>query len=70
VKLALPKGRLLDDTAAMLERAGVGIDGYDGKSRSYHLKCPRFPDLFSRVFHERDIPIQVAIGNYATCTLW
>lgn len=64
MKLALPKGRLLHDTAAMLDRTGVGIDGYDGKSRSYHLECTRFPHLRSRVFQERDIPIQVAIGNY------
>ena len=64
MKLALPKGRLLNDTAAMLDRAGAGIEGYDGKSRSYHLECARFPQLRSRVFQERDIPIQVAIGNY------
>lgn len=64
MKLALPKGRLLNDTAAMLERAGVCIDGYDSRSRSYHLQCARFPQLRSRVFQERDIPIQVAIGNY------
>jgi ATP phosphoribosyltransferase len=64
MKLALPKGRLLNDTAAMLDRAGVAIEGYDDKSRSYHLECARFPQLRSRVFQERDIPIQVAIGNY------
>lgn len=64
MKLALPKGRLLNDTAAMLERAGVCIDGYDSRSRSYNPKCTRFPQLRSRVFQERDIPIQVAIGNY------
>jgi len=64
MKLALPKGRLLNDTAAMLDRAGMAIEGYEGKSRSYHLQCARFPRLRSRVFQERDIPIQVAIGNY------
>ncbi len=60
----MPKGRLLNGTAAMLERAGVCIDGYHSRSRSYHLECARFPQLHSRVFQERDIPIQVAIGNY------
>jgi len=64
VKLALPKGRLLKDTAALLERAGLGPEGYDERSRSYRLKSSRFPDLFFKVFQERDIPIQVAIGNY------
>ncbi len=64
MKLALPKGRLLKDTAALLERAGLGLAGYDEQSRSYRLKSSRFPDLFLKVFQERDIPIQVAIGNY------
>jgi ATP phosphoribosyltransferase len=64
VKLALPKGRLLKDTAALLERAGLGPEGYNERSRSYRLKSSRFPDLFFKVFQERDIPIQVAIGNY------
>ena len=64
MKLALPKGRLLKDTAALLERAGLGPEGYNERSRSYRLKSSRFPDLFFKVFQERDIPIQVAIGNY------
>ena len=32
--------------------------------RSYRLKSRRFPDLLAKVFHEKDIPIQVAVGNY------
>ncbi len=64
MKLALPKGRLLKDTAALLERARLRPEGYDERSRSYRLKSSRFPDLFFKVFQERDIPIQVAIGNY------
>ena len=64
MKLALPKGRLLKPTAALLDRAGVDVDDYDGRSRSYRLKSSRFPELSCRVFQERDIPIQVAIGNY------
>ena len=64
MRLALPKGRLMKQTATLLEEAGVGIDGYDGRSRSYRLTSSRFPELSARVFQERDIPIQVAIGNY------
>jgi len=64
VKLALPKGRLLKQTASLLEEAGLGLSGYDEKSRSYRPKSSRFPDLFPKVFQEKDIPIQVAIGNY------
>lgn len=64
MKLALPKGRLLADTAALLEGVGLGLSGYDERSRSYRPKCTKFQDLFLKVFQEKDIPIQVSIGNY------
>ena len=64
LKIALPKGRLLDETATMLQRAGLGLTGYHPTTRFYHLKSRRFPNLFAKVFHEKDIPIQVAVGNY------
>jgi len=31
---------------------------------SYRPKSQRFPNLLAKVFHEKDIPIQVAVGNY------
>jgi ATP phosphoribosyltransferase len=64
VKLALPKGKLQKETAALLDKAGFGLDDYNERSRSYRLKSSRFPNMFIKVFRERDIPIQVAIGNY------
>lgn len=64
IKIALPKGRLLAKTAALLQIAGWGMDGYHEKARFYRLKSPKFPALSAKIFHERDIPIQVAIGNY------
>ncbi len=64
MKLALPKGRLLQDTAALLEKAGLGLTGYNERARSYRPKSTKFPDLFPKVFQEKDVPIQVAIGNY------
>jgi len=64
IKLALPKGRLLGDTAALLQRADWGLSGYHEGMRLYRLKSRKFPDLLAKAFHERDIPIQVAIGNY------
>ncbi len=64
LKLALPKGRLLDKTAALLETAGMGFAGYHEGSRSYRLRSDRFPHLQAKVFHEKDIPVQVAVGNY------
>jgi ATP phosphoribosyltransferase len=64
IKVALPKGRLLNETAACLEKAGWGLDGYQEETRLYRISSQKFPDLTAKVFHERDIPIQVAIGNY------
>ncbi len=64
LRLALPKGRIMGETAALLERAGLGLLGYEEESRSYRPSSTRFPDLFLKVFQEKDIPIQVAIGNY------
>ena len=64
VKLALPKGRLMAQTALYLQRAGWGLHDYQESTRSYRLTCERFPDLQAKIFHEKDIPIQVAVGNY------
>jgi ATP phosphoribosyltransferase len=64
LKIALPKGRLLDATAALLDRAGWGLGGYHARARLYRLQSEIYPDLSAKIFHERDIPIQVAVGNY------
>jgi len=60
----LPKGRLLAETAARLKEAGWGLDGYSASARLYRVKSRNFPRLSAKMFHERDIPVQVAIGNY------
>ncbi len=64
IKIALPKGRLLDGTATLLQRVGWELGGYHEGARFYRLKSRKFPNLLAKVFHEKDIPIQVAIGNY------
>ena len=64
MKLALPKGRLLNSSKTWLQQAGVELPDYNTKSRSYRITCSQFPDLQVKVFSEKDIPIQVAIGNY------
>ena len=64
VRIALPKGKLLAETAAFLEKAGWQLNDYSQSMRNYRLKSARFPDLLIKVFQEKDIPIQVAIGNY------
>ncbi|MFC2045049.1 ATP phosphoribosyltransferase [Chloroflexota bacterium] len=64
IKIALPKGRLLGETAALLEGAGWGLDGYHEKARLYRLKSHKHSGLSAKIFHEKDVPIQVAVGNY------
>jgi len=64
LKIALPKGHLLAETATLLQKADWGLSGYHEGMRSYRLKSRSFPDLLAKVFHEKDVPIQVAVGNY------
>ena len=63
IRVAIPTGDLRKQTAAMLESSGSGIDDYSAGSRML-----RFPMLgeaaIARVFREKDIPVQVALGNY------
>jgi ATP phosphoribosyltransferase len=54
----------LPQTAALLRKAGWGLTGYQETARLYRIKSSSFPQLSAKMFHERDIPIQVAIGNY------
>lgn len=64
IKIALPKGRLLKNTSRLTHYAGWDLEGYSEDARLYHLNSKRFPELNARIFQEKDIPIQVAIGNY------
>ena len=64
IKIALPKGRLLRKTAAMLQKAEWGLDEYNSNMGFYRPESQKFPDVLIRVFHEKDIPIQIAMGNY------
>jgi len=64
IKIALPKGRLLRRTSALLQKAEWGLDEYHSKISFYHPKSQRFSNLIIKVLHERDIPVQVAVGNY------
>lgn len=64
IKVALPKGRLLKETADLLKQAAWGLSDYHEDMRLYRLRSRRFPQLQAKVFNERDVPIQVAVGNY------
>jgi ATP phosphoribosyltransferase len=64
LKAALPKGRFMADLAALMKGAGFSVPGYDESSRVYRLTAERPEGVFVKVFSEKDIPVQVAVGNY------
>ena len=64
VKIALPKGRLWASTANLLTRANLGLEDYTDTNRLYRFQSTKFSQLSAKIFHEKDIPIQVAVGNY------
>ena len=64
VKIALSKGRFLSPTVNLLSEVDLGFSHYSNETRKYRLQSARFPYLSAKIFQEKDIPIQVAIGNY------
>jgi ATP phosphoribosyltransferase len=64
IKLALPKGRFLSPTASLLGEIALGFEDYSNEAKQYRLRSTRFPNLFGKILQEKDIPIQVAVGNY------
>jgi ATP phosphoribosyltransferase len=64
IKLALPTGDLRAPIAELLSSLGLRVEGYGESSRQYRLAVPGHDDIRVRVFRERDIPMQVALGNY------
>src|SRR2546426_10545471 len=64
IKFALPAGDLRVAVAEVLAQCGVTVEGYGEGSRSYRLRVPSRDEIRVRVFREKDIPIQVALGNY------
>ncbi len=64
VKIALPKGRLLPATACLLKETKLDFKDYTQGTRVYRLKSAKLPFLSAKIFQEKDIPVQVAVGNY------
>jgi len=64
IKLALPAGDLRTPVAGVLGAAGLNVEGYGEGSRSYVLNVGGREQIVARVFREKDIPIQIALGNY------
>ncbi len=63
IRIALPTGDLRNDTAAALDAAGIGIPDYAAGSRALRFEMLAGAAI-ARVFRERDIPVQVALGTY------
>ena len=61
--LAVPTGALREPLGALLASCGLEMDGYEAGSRLLRSEASDRGFRF-RVFRERDIPIQVALGNY------
>jgi ATP phosphoribosyltransferase len=40
------------------------LEGYGDKTKQYRLRSARFSNLAAKILQEKDIPIQVAVGNY------
>ena len=64
IRVALPRGDLRPPLAERLAAAGFHVDGYGEGSRSYRFAVTGRPEVVVRVFSDRDIPIQVALGQY------
>ncbi len=71
IKLALPAGDLRPPLAQLLAESGLRVEGYGEGARTYRLSAQGMEDIAVRVFREKDVPIQIALGNYdlGVCSL-
>lgn len=64
IRLALPRGDFRTPIAERLTAVGLDVEGYGEGSRQLRLEVAGQPGMVVRVFADRDIPIQVALGQY------
>ena len=64
IRFALPKGRFLAPTSALLHSSGVSFDDYNSKTRQYRLVSSRLSNLSAKILQEKDISVHVSVGNY------
>ncbi|MEZ4503813.1 MAG: ATP phosphoribosyltransferase [Dehalococcoidia bacterium] len=64
VRVALPRGDLRTPLAERLDAVGFHVEGYGSGARTYQFDVDDRPGVRVRVFSDRDIPIQVALGQY------
>jgi ATP phosphoribosyltransferase len=48
----------------LLEQAGWGLSDYSKNARLYRLTAQTFPDAQIKILQDKDIPIQISVGNY------
>ncbi|MEE8336497.1 MAG: ATP phosphoribosyltransferase [Dehalococcoidia bacterium] len=73
IRVALPRGELREPLAERLSAVGFAVRGYGEGSRSYRFSVEGRPEVMARVFADRDIAIQVALGQYdlgITSAVW
>ncbi len=63
IRIALPTGDLRSETAGVLDALGIGVPDYAAGSRALRFDVGGGAAL-ARVFRERDIPVQIALGSY------
>lgn len=63
-RLALPTGDLRREVAAYLAARGIRSPEYARGARTYRPSAEGRKNLALRVFREKDIPVQVALGQY------
>ena len=64
IRVALPRGDLSAPLAKRLDAVGFHVPGYGGGARTYRFRVDALDGVEARVFSDRDIPIQVALGQY------
>lgn len=64
IRLALPTGDLREPVGKWLQANGWDVANYLSGSRAYILGAESNGGIQMRVFREKDIPIQIALGNY------
>ena len=64
IKLALPRGSIQKDVSQIFDQLSIQIPEYNPSNRVYRYQFDNIDSAIARSFAEKDIPIQVALGNY------
>ena len=64
IKLAVPRGSIQKNVSEILTDLSIDIPDYNAANRVYSYEFKNINDAIARSFAEKDIPIQVALGNY------